>query len=108
MKKTVILITLIASLMLFSSCNYNGKATIIVKNVGPLTIMAIVEYSQMKIFPGGEETFKISWPGHDDTHINLITYPTLYRVSMGESLSIWIKNGETKTYEISYYPPDDK
>ena len=87
------------------SCNYNGSANIIVKNIGSLTIVAQVEYTQITIGPGGENKFKIKWPGHDDMHVNLITYPTAYKNSMGESISIWLKNGEDQTYEIEYYPP---
>lgn len=92
--------------MAFPSCNYNGTGTIIVKNIGPLTIMAELEYSSVRVGPGSETEFKLTWPGHDDMHTNLITYPTAFKATMGDSKSIWISNKETLTFEIAYYPPE--
>lgn len=107
MKKIIFLTVIAISFLFITSCNYNGSATVIVKNIGSLTIVARLEYSQLTIPSGGEDTFKVKWPGHDDMHVNLITYPTAYKATMGGSVSIWLKNGETKTVEIEYYPPEN-
>lgn len=107
MKKYILYLSIILAIVAFSSCNYNGEGTIIVKNTGPLTIMAEVQYSSVRVGPGGETEFKLTWPGHDDMHTNLLTYPTAFRTTMGKSESIWISHKETLTFEVAYYPPEN-
>lgn len=106
MKKILFLILGLFLVLSITSCGYNGSATIIVKNVGTLTIVAVVENTPLTIVAGSEETFKIKWPGHNDMHVNLITWPTAYKNTMGGTISIWLKNGETKSFEVEYYPPE--
>lgn len=89
-------------LVLASQCNYNGEATLVVINLGELTITAKLEYSTIIIYPGEQRTFNLTWPGHDDMHVNLITYP-INNPEKGKSESIWIKDGEHRVIEVAYY-----
>ena len=105
MKKTI-LITIIAALTL-GGClfNYNGEAVVIVQNMGELIIVAQIEYSYAVINPGEESIFDLTWPGHDDMHINLTHYPSGHP-DVGENIPFYISDGETRTFQVAYYYDD--
>jgi hypothetical protein len=102
MKKIILIISVLVLVLAGSQCNYNGEATLVVINLGELTITAKVEYATNFIYPGERGTFNLTWPGHDDMHINLITYP-VNNPEKGESLSLWMEDGETREIEVAYY-----
>lgn len=106
MKK--IIIPSILCLLILNSCflfEYNGEATVIVKNVGQLGIIADMEGTKATIAPGEEEEFTLTWPGKDDMHINLYAHVTHFEW-VNEYKNFWISNGETKTVEFSFYMDD--
>ena len=107
MKRLILVITAITFLIVLPACKYNGEATVIVKNVGVLTASVKVETAEVQLGPGEEEEFTITWPGSgNDMNINLSVYPLAYRETMWESTNFWIKDGETKYFEIEFYPPE--
>lgn len=106
MKKTIA-ITLLAFFG-FSGCfifDYNGNATIIVRNIGELTMYAQIESGYSVIPPGEEDTFTLTWPGHDDMNVNLITYPYQHP-ELGDSMNFDISDGEEKIIQKGYYIED--
>lgn len=106
MKRVVLIITVLIVLIILPACKYNGEATVMVKNVGDLTASVQIENAQLVISPGEEEEFTITWPGRDDMNLNLSTYPLAYKETMWENENFWIKNGETKYFEIEFYTPE--
>ena len=106
MKGTLLIIIASVILILLPACNYNGKATIIVKNIGDLTTIVEVESSKIALSPGQQEEFTLTWPGHDDVHTNMVSYPPAFKETMWDSKSIWLKNGETKYFEVEFYIPE--
>jgi len=106
MKKLILISVL--SLFMISGCfifDYNGNAEVIVRNIGELVMYAQIETGYSIIEPGEEDTFKMSWPGHDDLNVNLITYPYQHP-EIGKSDNFEIKDGETKIIEMGYYLED--
>ncbi len=106
MKRLILVITAITFLIVLPACKYNGEALVVVTNIGDLTINVILERVLVTLEPGEKEEFELSWPGKEDMHINVTTYPLAYKNTMGENNSFWIKNGETKYFEIEFYPPE--
>ncbi len=107
MKRLILLILVITFLMVLPACKYNGEATVIVKNVGDLTAFVELENAEVTLSPGEEEEFIITWPGGgNDMNLNLNIFPLAYRETMAESTNFWIKDGETKYFEIEFYTPE--
>jgi len=107
MKRIIPAVLLVVLFALTGGCifNYNGEATIIVRNIGELAIFARVETGYYVLEVGESGTFELTWPGHDDMNINLTTYP-VGRPGVGENQNFDIKDGETRTFDIAYYPED--
>ena len=104
--KKLILISFIATL-LYGGClfNYNGEAVVVVQNMGELIVVAQIEYGTSVINPGEEEIFDLTWPGHDEMHINLTTFPAGFPEA-GDNLPFYINDGETRTFQVAYYQED--
>jgi hypothetical protein len=108
MKKILPITFMFIFFLMFSGCNifdYNGKASIILKNIGELIMYAQVESGYSVIEPGEEDTFKLTWPGHDDMLVNLITYP-YHHPEVGETQHFYISDGEEKVIQKGYYMED--
>lgn len=106
MKKLLLISVL--SVFMISGCfifDYNGGAEIIIRNIGELVLFAQIETGYSVIEPGEEDTFKLTWPGHDDMNVNLIIYP-YQRPDLGNSENFDVKDGETKTLERGFYLDD--
>ncbi|MCK4835884.1 MAG: hypothetical protein KAT17_04570 [Candidatus Aminicenantes bacterium] len=106
MKKIILLS--IGLLVILNGCfifDYNGGAEVIVRNIGELPMFAQIETGYSIIDAGEEDTFTLTWPGHDDMNVNLITYPYQHP-EMGENLNFDIEDGETKIIEKGYYIED--
>ncbi len=106
MKKILIIVMAVAILFVVPACNYNGKATVIVKNIGTLTVSVSIEYNSIYLAPGASEEFTLTWPGHDDMHSNIASYAVAYKETLWNSISFWIGDGETKTFEIEFHAPE--
>ncbi len=106
MKKLILIIIALTIIVSTPSCNLNGKATLIVKNVGELSISARVERAEVQLNPGEEEHFVMTWPGKKDMNSNLSIYAIAYRETMWENTNFWIKNGETKLLEVGFDRPE--
>lgn len=106
MKKIILILSVLVLVLAGSFCNYNGEATLIVVNIGDIIIVATCENAYNYIYPGEEGGFTLTWPGHDDMHVNLITWP-IKQPDKGESQSLWIKDGEYRVIEIGYYLDDE-
>jgi hypothetical protein len=101
--KKLLLISLL-SVFMISGCfifDYNGGAEVIIRNIGELVLFAQIETGYSIIEPGEEDTFRLSWPGHDDMNVNLITYP-YQNPQIGESENFDLRDGETKILERGY------
>lgn len=106
MKKIIPMILL--AFLVSNGCfifDYNGNATIILQNIGEITIYAQLETGYSVIPPGEEDTFTLTWPGHDDQHVNLITYPYQHP-ELGENQQFYISDGEEKIIQKGYYIED--
>lgn len=102
MKKTTILsITLFVMLSGCFIFDYNGEAEVIVRNIGELEMYARIETGYSIIPAGEEDTFNLTWPGHDDINVNLVTYPSQHP-EVGENLNFDVADGETKIIEQGY------
>lgn len=106
MKRVVLIIMTLVVLIILPACNYNGEATVIVKNIGDLTIFVQLENSTMILYGGDEEEFTITWPGKDDVHLNLTTYPLAYKETIWDDQNFWVKDGEIKYIEIEFHSPE--
>ncbi len=106
MKKLILILIVLATLVILPSCKFNGEATIIVRNIGELAVTVTIERSTVTLYPGGEEEFKLSWPGKDDINTNISYSAIAYKETLWESINVWIKNGETKIFDIEFYTPE--
>jgi len=106
MKKLLLISVL--SMFMISGCfifDYNGNAEVVIRNIGELVLFAQIETGYSIIEPGEEDTFKLSWPGHDTLNVNLITYP-YQNPQLGASENFDIKDGDLKILERGFYLSD--
>ena len=106
MKRQVLVIMVLMILVILPSCKFNGKATIIVKNIGGLTLSVQIERSTVSLAPGEQEQFDLSWPGKGDINTNISYYAPAYKEKLWDSINVWISNGETKVFELEFYTPE--
>ncbi|MEN8223713.1 MAG: hypothetical protein ABFR36_10735 [Acidobacteriota bacterium] len=106
MKKLILVLIVLATLVILPSCKFNGEATVIVRNIGDLSIRVTIERSTVALDPGEEEEFKLTWPGKDDINSNLSYSAIAYQEILWDSINFWIKDGETKIFELEYYTPE--
>jgi len=106
MKKLILVLVILTTLITLPFCNFNGEAKVIVKNIGELTISVTIETAYVTLYPGEQDEFTITWPGKKDTNLNLSYVATAYRELLWDNINFWIKNGETKIYELEYYKPE--
>ena len=106
MKKLILILTVLAALVILPSCSFNGEAVVIVRNIGDLAIEVTIERSKVTLYSGEEEEFKLTWPGKDDMNSNVNYNAIAYRALLWDSINFWIKDGETKVFEIEYYTPE--
>jgi len=98
---------LILVLMISVSCNYNGKATIRITNVGELgaTIRIYIGIDQAftVLEPGEYEVYEFAWPGHNDQQVTYIRYPKDNNTrQLVENLTI--KDGDNLELFVEFYP----
>ncbi len=106
MKKRILVLVILATLITFPFCNFNGKAKVIVKNIGELTLEVKIDQATSTLYPGMQDEFTITWPGKNDANLNLSYYAKAYATILWDSINFWIKDGETKIYELEYYKPE--
>lgn len=91
-------------MVMISGCfifDYNGNAEVVIRNVGELVLYAQIETGYSIIEAGEEDTFKLSWPGHDTLNVNLIIYPYSHP-ELGTSENFEIEDGDVKTLERGF------
>ncbi len=103
MKRLIYISILVLVVILAASCNYNGKATIKVRNVGELTVTVRMQTAISYISPGGEDIFELEWPGHADQTINFVAYPQ-NQPEKAEYKVITVKDGDYLEFEVAFYP----
>ena len=100
-------ILLILVLMVLTNCNYNGKATIRVTNVGELgaTIRIYIGIDQALtvLEPGEYEIYEFEWPGHKDQQVTYIRYPKDDKTKQFVE-NITIKDGDYLEFQVEFYP----
>lgn len=89
------------------SCNYNGKATITITNVGELIVHIRIQMGFDQAFtqldPGQQEIYELEWPGHKDQQVTYIRYPKDDDTrQIVETLTI--KDGDNLELEVEFYP----
>lgn len=105
MKKRILLVFLILIAVFATSCNYNGEATIHVRNIGTLIVTVRVENSYTHLEPGSEDFFDITWPGHGDQRINFHYYPYNHpELSVSQLLTV--KDGDYLDFNVEFHPDD--
>lgn len=103
MKRSIYITILVAAALLAASCNYNGKATIVVKNVGELWVTVRILDGITHIPPGGEDIFDLEWPGHADQTVQIVAYPR-GEPEKAEAQVITVKDGDYLVFEVEFYP----
>jgi len=106
MKKLILILTVLATLVILPSCSFNGEAIIIVRNIGDLAIEVTIERSKITLYSGEEEEFKLTWPGKGDINSNVSYNAIAYKETLWDSINFWVKDGETKVFEVEYYTPE--
>lgn len=109
LKYLPIFILLIFVSMVSVSCNYNGKATIKVTNVGELTVTLRIYIGLDQAFtildPGEYEVYEFEWPGHKNQQVTYIRYPKDDDTrQIIENLTL--KDGDYLELEVEFYPED--
>jgi hypothetical protein len=103
MKRSILIILLVCAVIFATGCNYNGKASIKVRNVGTLDITIRVQGTVSTISPGEEELFELEWPGHADQQINYIVYPRNQPEKARTQILI-LKDGDNLSFDEAFYP----
>ena len=106
MKKLFLVLVILIIFVTLPFCSFNGEATVIVKNVGKLTLEVKIDKANSTLFPGMQDEFTITWPGKKDVNLNLSYYAKAYANILWDSINFWIKDGETRIYELEYYKPE--
>lgn len=98
---------LIFILFVSTACNYNGKATIKVTNIGQLaaTIRITIGYDRAitNLEPGEHEVYEFKWPGHDDQQVTYIRYPKTDDTNQLYDKLI-LSDGDYLDLEVEFYP----
>lgn len=90
-----------------AGCNYNGKATIKVTNIGELevTIRIQIGYDQAISYlkTGEHDIYEFKWPGHREQQVTYIRYPRNDNTrQIVETLTL--KDGDYLEFEVEFYP----
>jgi hypothetical protein len=100
-------VILIFILFFSTGCNYNGKATIRVTNVGELavTIIIYIGYDRAitHLEPGEHEVYDFAWPGHEDQEVSYIRYPKGNDTNQLYD-KITVSDGDYLELEVEFYP----
>lgn len=107
LKYLPLFILLIFFSMVSVSCNYNGKATIKVTNVGELAAMIRIyiglDRAATILEPGEYEVYEFQWPGHKDQQVTYIRYPKNNDTrQIIENLTV--KDGDSLEFQVEFYP----
>ena len=108
-KYLFIITTVLIISILSTGCNYNGKATIQVTNVGELAaiIRIYIGFDQAltHLEPGEKEIYEFAWPGHKDQLVTYIRYP---KDNSENQLydTITIKDGDYLELEVDFNSVD--
>lgn len=98
---------LIFVLFASTACNYNGKATIKVTNVGQLaaTVRITIGFDRAitHLDPGEHEVYEFKWPGHKDQKVNYIRYPKDDNTDQLYDVLI-VSDGDYLELEVEFYP----